>query len=397
METGEVGELAIRTRDEVGFLAEAFHSMVSTLIYEKRTISAQLEQISVLHANNESIMNSIRAGIIVMDTEGTVEFCNSYFIDLVGLGFAALRGRSVREVLEQSFVFASPLPPTLSYGQDGRMEGLRRDHPGSEPQNFTLKVSPLPLTGGRIGSLVVLEDITASERFWARMTVADKITSLGVLSAGVAHEINNPLGSILSHVSYLKAVEHEKDKLDSLTWIETETNRIATLIRRIRAYSAPETSAAHSADLNAVAGATVDALRFLVAKRELHLFVELSENVGAVSCPTDELKQVALNILLNAVEACTNGGSITVRTSAEDKGRAVLAVTDDGAGIEPEHMKHIFDPFFSTKSAGLGSGLGLSICWAIVTRSGGEIRVRSTPGKGTTVEVVLSARERTNR
>ncbi len=394
METGEVGALAIRTRDEVGFLAEAFHSMVSTLIQEKRTIGAQLEQISVLHANNESIMNSIRAGVIVVDPEGAVEFCNSYFLELVGQDFAALRGRPVRDVLAKSFVSTAPLPQSLSGGREGRMEGLRREQPGEEPQNFTLKVSPLPLTGGRSGSLVVLEDITASERFWARMTVADKVTSLGVLSAGVAHEINNPLGSILSHVNYLKAVEREQDKLDSLTWIETETNRIASLVKRIRAYSAPGSSAAPCADLNAVAEATVGALRFLAAQRELRISVELSDKVGAVTCPTDELKQVALNILLNAVEACAPGGSIAVRSSRDDDGRALLCVTDDGAGIAADHMKYIFDPFFTTKGAGLGSGLGLSICWAIVTRNGGELRVQSAPGKGTLVEVVLLARER---
>ena len=192
-------------------------------------------------------------------------------------------------------------------------------------------------------------------------------------------------------------MEREKDKMDSLTWIETETNRIASLVRRIRAYSAPGPSTAPSADLNAVAAATVDALRFLVAQHELRLSVELCETLGEVSCPVDELKQVVLNILLNAVEACADGGSIGVRTSLDDAGRAVLAVTDNGGGIEPAHMKYIFDPFFTTKSAGMGSGLGLSICWAIVNRRGGELRVHSAPGRGTEVEVVLRAHERPDR
>ena len=167
METGEVGPLAIRTRDEVGFLAEAFHEMVSTLIQEKRTISVQLEQISVLHANNEGIMNSIRAGIIVADDAGAVEFCNNYFLDLVGCGFATLRGRPVREVLDQSFVASAPPPPGGPEGLEERREGLRRDRPagnrstsrsrslpcrsraGALARWWSWKMSPPPSDSGR--------------------------------------------------------------------------------------------------------------------------------------------------------------------------------------------------------------------------------------------------------
>ena len=99
--------------------------------------------------------------------------------------------------------------------------GCSATGPDGHSLHFTAKGSSITLAGSRRGSLIVLEDVTAAERFWARMTVADKVTSLGILSAGMAHEINNPLGTILSHVNYLKAVEKESDKLDSLSWIES--------------------------------------------------------------------------------------------------------------------------------------------------------------------------------
>ena len=114
-------------------------------------------------------------------------------------------------------------------------------------------------------------------------------------------------------------------------------------------------------------------------------------------CPPDELKQVVLNIMLNACEACADGGAIRVGTRADGTGRAYLTVADNGVGIDPAEMKNIFDPFFTTKGARQGNGLGLSICYAIVKRAGGDIRVASTPGKGTEVEVMLRVHERADR
>ena len=117
------------------------------------------------------------------------------------------------------------------------------------------------------------------------MTIADKVTSLGILSAGMAHEINNPLGTILSHVNYLKAVEKEGDKRDSLDWIESETNRIADIIKRIRVYSAPGARRDTHADLNRVAEETVEVLRFTLEKKKLSLAMSLAEGWRRWSAP----------------------------------------------------------------------------------------------------------------
>jgi nitrogen-specific signal transduction histidine kinase/HAMP domain-containing protein len=399
MDSGEVRPLAIRTRDEVGFLAGAFHGMVSTLIQEKSVIGDQLEQIRLLHAYNARIMDSIQAGIVVTDAAGTIEFCNSYFSALVDRPAESLQATRLRDVMESSFTLRGSAKVGEAFGveADAVVEGLKPRRPEDGERHFTGKISTIALSGSRRGSLLVLEDVTAAERFWARMTIADKVTSLGLLSAGMAHEINNPLGAILSHVNYLKAVEHESDKLDSLTWIEAETNRIAAIIRRIRAYSAPGPRQDSFADLNTTMVDTLNVLRFTLEKRSLSLAVDLSEGLDPVICPPDELKQVVLNIMLNASEACADGGAIRVGTRVDGTGRAYLTVADDGVGIDPADLKNIFDPFFTTKGARQGNGLGLSICYAIVKRAGGEIRVASTPGKGTEVEVMLRVHERADR
>ncbi len=408
MDTGEVRPLDIRSRDDVGFLAGAFHGMVSSLISEKRVIGEQLDQISLLHASNERIMNSIRAGILVTDSLGRIESCNGYLLELLGASPDSLVGRPVQEVLEGSFTLRGGAAAAqalareaLARDGDAVVEGLQLARPGDRQLAFTAKISPIVLCGSRKGSLIVLEDVTESERLWAKMTVADKVTSLGILSAGMAHEINNPLGSILSHVNYLKAVERERDKLDSLSWIESETNRIAAIIQRIRAYSAPALDADPCADLNRAASDTVEVLRFTLEKRRLRLALDLAPELPPIVCPPDELKQVVLNILLNACDACPNGGSIQISTDrvAGDRSaeRALLSISDDGAGIEPSAMKNIFDPFFTTKLSSHSNGLGLSICYAIVKRVDGDIRVDSVPGKGTKVEVWFHVHERAHR
>ncbi|HTO21791.1 MAG TPA: histidine kinase dimerization/phospho-acceptor domain-containing protein, partial [Spirochaetia bacterium] len=297
MDTGEVGHLAIHSRDEIGFLAGAFHEMVSTLIREKGIIADQLEQISLLHAYNERIMNGIPAAVVVIDAAGAIEFCNSYFAELLCTDFPSLRGQPFRGVLERCMTMRGGRLDGASLSLEGEsvIEGLELARTGAPPLHFTAKISTIELSGSRRGSLIVLEDITAAERFWAGMTIADKVTSLGILSAGMAHEINNPLGSILSHVNYLKAVERERDKLDSLRWIESETQRIAALITRIRAYSAPSGSREARADLNEVAEETAGVVRFTLSRRHVSLVLDLGAGLPAVVCPPDELKQVVLN------------------------------------------------------------------------------------------------------
>jgi len=399
MDTGTVSGLDIRSRDEVGFLAETFHGMVSTLIREKQVISDQLDEISLLHGYNERVMNSIPAGIVVTDPGGVIEFSNSTFADLVECPAGTLAGQGLQAVMERRFTLRGGGPVGSAFGLRGEevpagtetvVEGLKAEVPDGRPRQFTAKISGIALSGGRRGALVVLEDVTASEQVWEKMLVADKVASLGILSAGVAHEINNPLGSILSHVDYLKAVEKEDGKRESLAWIENETNRIAALVRRIRAYSAPGGERpGEAADLNRAVRDTLEVLRFTLEKRRLSLTLDLDERLPQVTCPPDELKQVVLNLLLNAHEACADGGSIRVRTARGPAGSVLLGISDDGQGIEPGDLKNIFDPFFTTKKSRQGNGLGLSICWTIVKRAGGDIRVSSLPGRGTEVEVVL--------
>ncbi len=231
---------------------------------------------------------------------------------------------------------------------------------------------------------------------WDRLVIAEKMSALALLSAALAHEMNNPLGSILSHVGWLKAVESDAEKQDSLAWIEREANRMAGILERIRAYArgGGGAGAAAPCDLNAAVRATVEVLRHDLERRRIELAVALADGLAPARIGEDELKQVALNLVVNAAQATAAGGRVEVSTGAAD-GRLLLTVTDDGCGIPAENLKRVFDPFFTTRAG--GTGLGLSLAYRIVRHAGGDVRLSSAVGRGTTVVVELDADERSDR
>jgi signal transduction histidine kinase len=238
---------------------------------------------------------------------------------------------------------------------------------------------------------------------WDRLVIAEKMSSLALLSAGLAHEMNNPLASILSHVGWLRAVESDEGKQDSLGWIEREATRMAGILDRIRAYARGSgqdaagggaSPGAGPCDLNRAVRETLDVLRPELFRKEIELGVRIAEGLPWARIGEDELKQVALNLLVNAEQAVERGGRVDVETASRD-GALVLTIRDDGCGIPQENLKRVFDPFFTTRAG--GTGLGLSLAYRIVRHAGGDLRLASAPGRGTTVEVVLNADDGADR
>ena len=384
---------------EIGRLFDGFNDMARELAASRSAIHSALQETVLLKEYNENIVNSIRAGIAIVNSDLVLEKANDSFLSTFGLEGSRVVGAPLTyldiDVIDEIIVeriFAIFRRETRYHQQVSRSRAGRV---------YEIRLYPFYSVEGEFhegsGCVLMVDDISARTELEEKIFQAEKLSTISMLSAGMAHEINNPLGSILSHVNYLKAVEKGREKLDSLFWIESETNRIAAIIKRIRAYTAPAAGGELTADLNLLASQTLELLRFTLEKRRLSVSLDLAEDLGVVVCPPDELKQVVLNILLNACEACGDGGAIRIHTRHDCDGKALLMVADNGLGIDPANMKNIFDPFFTTKNVSQGNGLGLSICYAIVKRAGGDIRVSSSPGAGTEVEVVLNVHEHPHR
>ena len=267
----------------------------------------------------------------------------------------------------------------------------------------SIEVVALPVDWEEVRAvLAIVRDLDQRRRLKSQSIQADRLTALGTLAAGVAHEINNPLAYVLLNLQYLlrEVPKFTGDParlqlfVDRLNEARHGTERVSTIVRDLRAFARTEQDTLTAVDLRRVIGS---ALRVAGPQIEgVARVLESYDPVPPVGGNATRLEQVFLNLIINAAQAFTSSGNpnneihVAVRSEGE---RVISEVSDNGTGIEPELLSRVFDPFFTTKP-GVGTGLGLPICHSIVTRMGGEIDVHSSVGKGTTFRVSLPALER---
>ncbi|MDO8349324.1 MAG: ATP-binding protein [Planctomycetota bacterium] len=224
----------------------------------------------------------------------------------------------------------------------------------------------------------------------AQVVRAEKLSSLGILAAGVAHELNSPLTGILTFATLLlQDTPKDTRPYQDLQLIVNETNRCAAIIRQLLEFSREGGPQKRSHDLLQVVRRSVALVEHQAKFHDVAITLAIDPELPAVACDADEMEQVFLNLLINAAEAMPHGGSITVRAALAPNGRVVVEFADTGIGIPAENLGKIFDPFFTSKPVGKGTGLGLSVSYGIVRRHGGAIGVQSTVGKGTTFTIDL--------
>ena len=284
-------------------------------------------------------------------------------------------------------------------GLDERAEYRSIDERGEE---HTVEISSIAIEyQGGPAVLAFARDVTERKRMEIKLLEADRLTALGVLSAGVAHEINNPLAYVLLNLEYLKRelpkVASDPSRIESLMVRVQDAchgaDRVASIVRDLRTFARGEESARQPVSLEGVIEAAVN-----IAYPEVRMRARLErryQTVPAVDGNASRLEQVFLNLLLNASQAFADDGEPSanlIRVSLRAEGEQVVAeVSDNGPGIPSELLGRIFDPFFTTKPVGVGTGLGLPICRGIVQTHGGEITVDSKPGAGATFTLTFPA------
>ena len=224
-----------------------------------------------------------------------------------------------------------------------------------------------------------------------RTSRAEKMASLGQLAAGVAHEINNPLTGIIFYADlFLKTLEEGDPRRRSLTCIYEDAKRCGKIIKNLLAYSRQETPSQEILHINTLLGHSLDLIRDTKFFMGIKIKKELSEDIVLIKGDRDQLAQVIVNLVMNAVDAMDHKGTMTLRTYRNKPAqKAFIEVSDTGPGIPEKDLPLIFDPFFTTKAQGKGTGLGLSTAYGIVKENGGRIWVKETSRKGTTFAVEL--------
>ncbi|MEO8650334.1 MAG: ATP-binding protein, partial [Acidobacteriota bacterium] len=232
-------------------------------------------------------------------------------------------------------------------------------------------------------------DIEKQRRLNVQLMRADKLAAMGTLAAGVAHEVNNPLASISSLVQMIKSEKEKDTEIDEkLDLISTQIDRITRVTKDLTDFARTHPAARSDVSINSILGKSLRLAEFDSAFQKLSITEHLDADLPQVFADGDQLQQVFLNLLLNARDAMPAGGEVTIRTRAQDR-EIMVEIADSGPGIDDETIKHVFDPFYTTKPTGKGTGLGLAVCYGIVTAHGGRIELLRNDPTGTRLVVTL--------
>jgi PAS domain S-box-containing protein len=343
-----------------------------------------------LHEFNERILKSVNLGIYTVDNQLLITSWNNRMVEMSGIkseqAVGASLGKLFPNLIREGVI--ERINQVLQSGSKAKLRLLHRQLDGS---NRFQKRRLAPLRDGDeiMGAVVIVEDITEFKRLLDQTIQSEKLAELGRLTAGIAHEINNPLAIVAYAAELLKREKplsnFQEEMLDK---IEAEVERLKNLTGGLLSFSSSRETQNRLVNLNDLVSEVARLLRFELQRKSIRLDTDFSE-IPLVTADPNKIKQVVINLVMNSVHALEGQGQILLATSVNREGMLELRVKDDGPGIAPELHDQVFAPFFTTKPEGEGTGLGLYICQNIVREHGGFIKLESRPGEGTLFRICL--------
>jgi PAS domain S-box-containing protein len=329
--------------------------------------------------------------IQITDGQGRMIYVNPAFERTTGFTKEELIGRNPSIISSKKYgkEFWERVWTTISAGRiwNGEIENRRKD---GEPLYTQLLISPImDVDGNVVGYLGSHRDVTEQRALEQQLMHSQKMESIGTLAAGIAHEVGNPLTSISSIVQVLQRTMNDEFARDKLALVQSQVHRITKIIRDLVDFSRPSNYQVQPTDIVKVLTDSVEIVKMGKKAKEVTFYTHVRHQIPLLSLVPDQIAQVFINILLNAVDAL-QGKRGTITTNFErDEDLVRVTIADDGAGIDPDHLSKIFEPFFTTKRVGEGTGLGLWVSYGIVKSFRGDITVKSEQGEGTSFCVTL--------
>jgi len=378
--------------EEVDVL-QALAGQAATAVMNGRlyhSLREKANELQELTEYNENIIESMDSGILVLNLDGKVVRWNRAMEGLYRRQRDEVLGQRLDEIFPEAFLEA--LRGSLVLGRNEEIANIYKLHlPCHDGRALRVNVSVAPFkvgSGERCGTIVIVDDVTVRMGLEEQLQHSEKMASIGILAAGVAHEVNTPLTGISSYTQMLRQqIKNDDPRSALLEKIEKQTFRAAKIVNNLLNFSRASKAEFENLDTNKVLLDVLSLLEHQLERGRIKVRKELSD-LPLVRGNENRLQQVFFNLILNARDAMPKGGWLTLATRAEDDA-IVVEVRDTGHGIKPEHVRRIYDPFFTTKGIGRGTGLGLSISFGIVQEHGGAIFVESVPGQGTTFQVAL--------
>jgi len=393
-----------------------------------RSLQRKVEENERLKEFNENIVESLNVGIVAVDLNDRVESWNSQMEELTGVTREQATGQPLTVLLPPAVVESldgvrgetgvhqfykiplrswSPAPAAGAAGANGANghgvngHGEHRNgvngsgaaqngrNGGGRPKRterlVNIAVAPLVTRDqNQIGRLIILDDVTERAELEQRLVQTDKLSSIGLLAAGVAHEVNTPLAVISNYAQMLtRQFSNDDPKTRLLEKIAKQTFRASEIVNSLLNFSRTSKTEFEDVDLNRVIRETLSLVEHQIEKAGITVVMQTDTALPPVKGNFGKLQQVFLNLFLNARDAMEGKGVLRVTTSTDD-GRVRVQITDNGKGIPADELPRIYDPFFTTKGAKKGTGLGLAVTYGIVREHGGNIEAQSEPGAGTT-------------
>jgi PAS domain S-box-containing protein len=371
-----------------GYVAVAIEN---SLLYQEQGDRAA--ELKLLKEFNESIIESINVGLLAVDLDGRVTRLNSALEEILDISRSKAVGQRIENLFSEDFT--DTLRQVL--GNDRwrltQTRNIYKIHTATfTGRTLVLNISIAPLQD-QTGALVVLEDVTSRVRLEEQLLQREKLSSIGLLAAGVAHEVNTPLTGVSSYTQMLLGMLAETDPKHALLLkvrrqAERATNIVNNLLNFSRTGDATEFT---EIDIGRVLDDTLQLLEPQLRGNQIEIIRAYNPDCPQVFGNAGKLQQVFTNLLLNARDAITAGGLIRISTTPAEDHSLAIEVSDSGMGIAPENVAKIYDPFYTTKGVGRGTGLGLAVSYGIVQEHSGHISVESNPGRGTTFRITLPA------
>lgn len=362
------------------------------------------------------------AGIGITDPDENMAFVNPAFVQMLGYTQEELEGMNLSRLTNpEEFARYQKFTQQRKEGVENHYE-TRLYRKDGVALNVLVSASPLTASDGSFeGTLAVVIDITERkqveealekakeayteklvemvrertrelEQTQAQLIQSEKLAAMGKLAAGVAHEVNNPSGTLLMKLNFLLSIADRETlsprAISTLKVAVEQVERIAKIVQSLLSFSRQAEGRPVPTEMNRSVNAALTLFEHTVSSQKIDLCVRLKEDLPCVVADPTELEQVVINLFNNAVDAMPGGGRLSVATSVEH-GWVCLRVEDTGTGIPDGDLHRVFDPFFTTKQVGEGTGLGLSVSYGIIQKMGGRIEVQSNQGQGTIFTVML--------
>ncbi|MBK6751173.1 MAG: PAS domain S-box protein [Acidobacteria bacterium] len=364
-------------------------------LYEEQ--QQHTDELALLKEFNESIVESVNVGLLAVDEEGRVIRCNSPFEQMTGRDREDVVGKRVEDIFDESFALNLENILGKSRWHLTEIRNAYKMHTfDADGRSLILNVAVAPLrsvSNQHTGAIIVLENVSSRVKLEETLQQSEKLSSIGLLAAGVAHEVNTPLTGVSSYTQMLLGMIPETDPKHALLQkMQRQTDRATNIVGNLLNFSRTGNAEEFTdTDVNRLLNDTLQLLEPQLRKSNVEIVKEYSESIPAITGSGGKLQQVFTNLILNARDAMFQGGTITLRTRADGEDVVIVEVCDTGEGISPENLTKIFDPFFTTKGVGNGTGLGLAVTYGIVQEHAGSIEALSEPNDGTTFRLTFPA------